>query len=663
MTQRYSKLNSQQIKAVQHGEGPLLILAGAGSGKTRTIIHRMAYLVHERHIPTHNIVAVTFTNRATAEMLERALEVVGSEASQSLIRTYHSLGLHILRKYSTNIGYKNSFTIWDESDVIRFIQRLLDAHFDHDLNKVAIKYIANTISNWKDSLIFPEELLEKVNIYEYEHADILQEIYPLYEVQKHSINAVDFSDLIYLPVKLLKENQNILEHLWLQYSYFLVDEYQDTNIAQYELIRLLSKKHRNLCVVGDDDQSIYGWRGADVTNILQFNQHFPDATIIKLEQNYRSTNSILNIANHVIKHNTNRMKKILWSERSNTHTPKSIMVASDKQEAQIVANMITDIHNAQSKQTTIGILYRTNIQSRIIEEALLHKQISYKIYGGISFFSRKEVKDVLSYLKILVNPHDEPSWSRLVQTPSRGIGEKSMQKLYGLRESYYQKNHVYLDFITLLEKSDQANLSKTIVKKTQALGEWLHHLQDTIQNQASLSCKFTTLLEDIMTQSGLEKVYAEEDSLLGSNRLDNIEELRTSLNVFQEEHHNATLDNYLQEISLQTSTKESGDNDNHACLMTIHNAKGLEFDVVFIMGLNEDVFPSYLAKRNDQLDEERRLFYVAITRAKDQLILLYSLRRFYNGSIQTVMPSSFLNEIPQKELECQDMSAYYGTFY
>ncbi|MDH5717148.1 MAG: UvrD-helicase domain-containing protein [Spirochaetia bacterium] len=657
-------LNTEQKEAVTHTEGPLLILAGAGSGKTRVIVHRIAYLLHEKKIPAYKIAAVTFTNKAAQEMLERTLSIAGPMASDCLIRTYHSLGLYFLRQNAHYINYPSGFTIWDDTDQKGAIEKLVSANFTEKFNKTQIKYFSQTISSFKDMLISPEELSGEIDLDAYEFGEILPDIYRLYEIQKQNSLAVDFADLIFMVVKIFQKFPEALETVQNKYQYFLVDEYQDTNHAQYTLIQLLSSKNKNLCVVGDDDQAIYGWRGADVTNILEFQSDFKDAKIVKLEQNYRSTQPILDLANHVISKNEDRMPKKLWTAKKEGVNPHLKLLKGDNEEAYSTAAMVSSFVKNISPDE-IAVLYRTNSQSRLFEEAFLEMKIPYRIFGAVSFFARKEVKDVLSYFRFLINPFDEASFLRLINNPSRGIGEKSIQKLYEAREKLQSKLGSTADFLMVLNEISSLGLSKKAEIEVKNLYNWTNDLNKKIKNHID----FGFLLEDILEKSGLGKMYEEEDRLLGSSRKENLRELKESLLRFQLENKNSTLADYLQNISLYTSAEESGDLDNkpRVNLMTVHNAKGLEFDTVILTGMDEDVFPHYLAKKDGSCSEERRLFYVAVTRAKNRLYLTRAQTRFKMGYRQVSEPSQFLLEIPgcfmQTEEEISSTSFYEKKSY
>ncbi|HRP67980.1 MAG TPA: UvrD-helicase domain-containing protein, partial [Turneriella sp.] len=416
-------LNEPQQHAVQTTQGPLLILAGAGSGKTRTIIHRMAYLIHVEKVPAYKLAAVTFTNKAANEMRERLLNVAGPIGSDSTVRTFHSLGLFLLRRNAAALEYPENFSIWDDADQQSALSQILEK-FEGKFNRTETRYFANSISSFKDRLVTPQNLVDEVDLDAYEFGDILQEVYQLYELKKKASFAVDFADLISLPCFLFDKNPDLLTHWQNRYPYWLIDEYQDTNFAQYRFVQHVAARDRNLCVVGDDDQAIYGWRGADVKNILDFSLDFKDATVVKLEENYRSTKPILDVANAVIQNNLERMEKTLFTNRAGGTPPLLISTSDDAAEARQIAALIQKAQQAGVPNSEIAVLYRTNAQSRLIEEACLNAKIPYRVYGGLSFFARKEIKDILAYFRLIVNPHDETAFLRVINTPSRGIGEK-----------------------------------------------------------------------------------------------------------------------------------------------------------------------------------------------------------------------------------------------
>lgn len=642
-------LNPPQVEAAQKTEGPLLILAGAGSGKTKTIIHRLAYLIHQHHIPPWQIVAVTFTNKACQEMQERALQIAGEITTQCMIRTYHSFGLYLLRCHAVHINYPSNFTIWSDSDQRSILEEILKSKLSQGkMNQNQMKYLSGAISTFKEQLVSPKNLLDEVDVDNYKYCEILPELYLLYERQKEKACAIDFSDMIYQNIKIFERKPEVLVEMHQKYRYFLIDEYQDTNRAQYVFIQLLAKAHRNLCVVGDDDQAIYGWRGADVNNILDFHKDFPDAHVIKLEQNYRSHQSILDISNSIIQNNYNRMPKKLWTEVKKGSEPQLMSLQSPIEEAAFVSGVIKSVC-IDIPYREVGVLYRTNAQSRLLEEELLRNEIPYRIYGGVSFFERKEVRDTLAYLRFLVNPNDEAAFRRMISFPSRGVGAKTIEKINQYRDRLLEESHQNLNFLELMKQSNEIGLSGKVVVTLSELSSWIDEFHRQIRKPLDL----TVLLDEVLEKSGVQKTYEEEDRLLDNNRLENLQELRNSVKTFQERQRSFLLDEYLQEISLYSSTQDvnqgGGGNQSGGVdsvnLMTIHNAKGLEFETVFILSLDDDIIPHYLAKKEQRYEEERRLLYVAITRAKNRLYMTRCLRRMNYGFWQNTSPSMFLSEM------------------
>lgn len=628
-------LNAPQQQAVQTVRGPLLILAGAGSGKTRTIIHRMAYIIHVEKVPAHYLAAVTFTNKAAAEMRTRLLNTAGPIGSECTVRTFHSLGLYLLRRNAQYLEYPENFSIWDDSDQQQALSAILEK-FPGKFNKTQYRYFANTISSFKDKLVTPQQLPEEIDLDEYEFNDILQEVYQLYETRKTASFAVDFADLISLPCHLFEKFPELLTRWQNRYPFWLIDEYQDTNFAQYKFVQHVAARDKNLCVVGDDDQAIYGWRGADVKNILDFGTDFKDATVIKLEENYRSTKVILDIANAVIENNYERMAKHLFTSRVGGETPILYTAADDVQEAAKVVSLVRQAL-IDTPASEIAVLYRTNSQSRLIEEAMLNAKVTYRVYGGLSFFARKEIKDVLAYFKLIINGQDEAAFARIINTPTRGIGDKSVEKLLTARlESGIG------DFAELLNNGDQNGLAGKARDAAAKLAQQII----TMRKKAASGADLGFFLDELLEMTGLAKVYEEEDRLLGSGRMEYVGELRNSLLNYQRQTSQASVGDYLQQISLITSTEGTEAETASVSLMTVHNAKGLEFETVIIAGFEKDLFPHFLAERDGDISEERRLFYVAVTRAKSRLFLTQAERRMRQGFYEQSKTSPFFNEIP-----------------
>ncbi|MBS0618243.1 MAG: UvrD-helicase domain-containing protein [Spirochaetes bacterium] len=633
-----AKLNPPQQQAVQTTEGPLLILAGAGSGKTRTIIHRMAYLIHVEKVPAYKLAAVTFTNKAAGEMRERLLHTAGPIGAECTVRTFHSLGLYLLRRNAQALEYPENFSIWDDSDQQQALSQILEK-FEGKYTKTQYRYFANTISSFKDKLVTPQNLAEEIDLDEYEFGDILPEIYRLYEVKKSASFAVDFADLISLPCHLFDKNPELLERWQNRYPYWLIDEYQDTNYAQYRFVQHVAARDRNLCVVGDDDQAIYGWRGADVKNILDFATDFKDAAVIKLEENYRSTKIILDIANAVIENNFERMAKKLFTQRAGGETPVLYTLGDDVQEAAKVVSLVQNALRDTAPQE-IAVLYRTNSQSRLIEEAMLQAKIPYRVYGGLSFFARKEIKDILAYLRLIVNGSDEAAFARAINNPARGIGDKSLEKIFSARTERSES-----DFLGLLSSKEGNPLSG---KTRDAAASFAKDLLG-FRKKATDKIDLGFFLDELLEKSGLAKMYEEEDRLLQTGRMEYVGELRNSLLTYQRTSENANLGEYLQQISLITNT-ESEEKDaatGAVSLMTVHNAKGLEFQTVIIAGFEKNLFPHFLAERDGDISEERRLFYVAVTRAKTRLFFTAAERRMAQGFYEAARVSPFFSEIPE----------------
>jgi len=629
-------LNAPQQQAVQTTHGPLLILAGAGSGKTRTIIHRMAYLIHVEGVPAYKIAAVTFTNKAAQEMRERLLNTAGPIGSECTVRTFHSLGLYLIRRNHQYLEYPENFSIWDDSDQQSALGQVLEK-FEGKFNKTQLRYFANSISSFKDKLVTPQKLADEVDLDEFEFGDIMQEVYQLYEVKKQSSFAVDFADLISLPCHLFEKFPELLERWQNRYPFWLIDEYQDTNLAQYRFVQHVAARDRNLCVVGDDDQAIYGWRGADVKNILDFSTDFKDAVVIKLEENYRSTQPILQIANSVIDNNFERMPKKLFTRREGGPLPVLTATYDDAAEAQQVAMLIQSAAK-DMPLSEIAVLYRTNSQSRLLEEACLNAKIPYRVYGGMSFFARKEIKDVLAYFRLIVNSRDEAAFARIINTPPRGIGDKSVEKIFASRSANGET-----DFMAILQSSSLNPLSGKAQTASQKLANDIATLGKKVADKMDLGF----FLDDLLSMTGLGAAYEEEDRLLHSGRIENISELRNSLLAYQRQTKDATLGDYLQQISLITTTEPDEPATASVSLMTVHNAKGLEFETVIIAGFERELFPHFLAERDGDISEERRLFYVAVTRAKTNLFFLYAKRRMMQGFYQDTRVSPFLDEIPK----------------
>lgn len=647
----FGGLNPAQKEAVKTVEGPVLTLAGAGSGKTRTLVHRIAYLAHAAEVQPRRIVALTFTNKAAFEMKSRCVQLIGSAAEEAKILTYHSFGLFLLRQIFAKIKHRTDFTIWDETDQEAVMKRIVAQVISRgDSTKHVVKYFLSLIASWKNNLISPLQAQEIIagkrmqkNFHELDQEYLLYapEIYQIYEKRKDMANAIDFEDMIYKTVLFLQDDSSLLAKYQNLYHYFLVDEYQDTNHAQYRLINMLAQATRNLFVVGDDDQSIYGWRGADISNILDFQKDYPEAKVIKLEQNYRSTQYILDLANRVIQNNLSRYSKTLYSTRKTGEKPYLLVAKNVEMQSEWVVTIIKKLREIMPF-SEIAVLYRIHAHSRDFEQTLIDEKIPYRIHGGISFFNRKEVKDVLAYLRFIDNPFDEVAFVRALTTPARGVGEKSINKILIEKAKNPHKNFLEIIEDLLKRRVFHGHIQEALVKFT----KFIKYCRELLSQGIDLY-RFSDV---VVQMSGLGPLYEKEDSLYLSERFHNITELQHSILAYTTENPTATLSDYLQHISLYTSAVEvAGHHEKLDCvnLMTVHNAKGLEFKAVFVTGLDENVFPHYWALKEGRLEEERRLFYVAVTRAKDYLFLTRSEENYNNDHHNdgTNQPSRFLLEI------------------
>ena len=627
-----SDLNPNQLEAVKATGGPILIFAGAGSGKTRVLTHKIAYLIEEIGLPPENILAVTFTNKAAQEMSERVTSLVQINTSKMSIGTFHSICAGILRQNIHHLGYTNSFTIYDSSDSKTLVKNIIK-EMNLDSKQFDASSYQYMISSKKNMLLSPQDVAESAEGYIDEK---LADIYINYQRELEKNNALDFDDLLILPIKLFNEHPNILDYYRQKYKYILVDEYQDTNKPQFQFINLLSEVHRDIFVVGDDDQSIYGWRGADVRNILDFSEQYPDSKVIKLEQNYRSTGNILDAAYSVVSKNESRADKKLWTENAKGSKIKLVECFDDRQEANKVLEMIFDSSFPKSE---IVVLYRTNAQSRVIEDALRKNAVPYQIIGGVKFYERKEIKDALAYLRIVTNPDDSLSFNRVVNFPPRGIGKTSIDKI----NDYLNKNNLgYLDL----------NIEDLSIgpKQKKELGDFLSFIKKLNGNKDRPAIE---ILLDIINEIDLKNYYLNQPNVESHERWKNVEELITSIEEYSEQNKDKNLSDFLEEVSLLTDIDRHNTDYESITLMTIHSAKGLEYSLVFIVGLEEGLFPitSYSSLEND-IDEERRLFYVGSTRAMKQLVLSYAKKRMkYGYEMILSSKSRFLDEIPLELLD------------
>lgn len=620
------KLNPNQREAVLQSEGPLLILAGAGSGKTRVLTTRIAHLIEDCNVSPYQILAITFTNKAAQEMKLRLTKLVGEVANHIQVSTFHAFGLKIMRENYAYLGYDKNFVIMDSDDSLTLIKRILkELNYDpKQYNPVAIK---NKISGCKNELMSPDRY-EPFATSEYEK--IVLEVYRKYEKMLKKNNAMDFDDLLILPIELFKSHPSVLEHYQDHYRYVLIDEYQDTNEAQYIVSKMMSAKYKNICVVGDPDQCIYSWRGANFRNILNFEKDYPNSKTIVLEENYRSTKNILDAANCVIKNNENRKEKSLLSQKGEGSKIKYIRSYDEKDEAHIIACEIKKLINQGEKGDEIAVLYRTNAQSRILEEELLKENLPYRVVGGLNFYSRKEIKDLMAYLRLLYNDKDNVSLQRVINVPKRGIGLKSIQNLI-----------------------DRANTNGTSMYEAVQSGKELEFKKMIEElKRVSENLTLTELVDKVLETSGIKKELEDEKTLEADIRLENLEEFKSITKAFEENYGVVSLEDFLLETSLVSDREDFKDAKDKISLMTVHSVKGLEFNYVFVVGLEEGIFPHMNSLMdNSQLEEERRLCYVAITRAKENLYLLNARRRVLFGKDQINPPSRFLSEIDANLIE------------
>ena len=619
-------LNKEQKEAVLQTEGPLLVLAGAGSGKTKVLTTKIAYLIEEIGISPYNILAITFTNKAAKEMSDRLYKMIGEISKKAQVSTFHSFGLKILRENYKELGYSKNFVILDSEDSLSIIKKSLKK-MEYDPKDFHPNAIRNKISGCKNEMMSPDEY-EKYALSDFEK--VVLKVYRDYEKTLKQNNSMDFDDLLILPIKLFREHPDILQEYQEHYKYILIDEYQDTNEAQYILTKMISAKYKNICCVGDNDQSIYSFRGANYRNILNFEKDYKEAKIIKLEQNYRSTSTILNAANAVIKNNTDRHDKNLWSTKGEGEKISYFRAHSEKSEGEYVVKEIDKLVENGIEYENIAVLYRTNAQSRVIEESFLKANMPYRIIGGLSFYSKKEIKDIMAYLRLIHNEKDNVSLLRIINTPKRGIGAKTIENL--------------------IKKADEENKS---IYEVISSGKELE-FKKMIEGIKTLSSDLTLteLVDKILDVTGIKKEYEDENNFEADIRLENLEEFKSVTKEFEERNGLISLEDFLLEVSLVSDINEYKENRNQVSLMTIHSVKGLEFDYVFVVGLEEGIFPHINSLMdNSELEEERRLCYVAITRAKEKLFLVNARMRMLFGKESVNPPSRFINEIDKELLD------------
>ena len=637
MMSNYDTLNGPQREAVFHAEGPLLILAGAGSGKTRVLTHRAAYLIEEKGVNPYQIMAITFTNKAAGEMRERIDDIVGFGSESIWVSTFHSTCVRILRRYIDRIGFDNNFAIYDADDQ-KTVMKDICKRLQIDTKMYKERTFLNAISSAKDELISPEEFTLKAagDFALQKQAQVYRE----YQQVLKKNNALDFDDLIMKCVELFKADRDVLESYQERFRYIMVDEYQDTNTAQFHLVQLLADKYKNLCVVGDDDQSIYKFRGANIHNILNFEQYFPDAKVIKLEQNYRSTQNILDAANAVIKNNTGRKEKVLWTDQ---HAGEKIIFRQFEaafDEADYISDDIRSlVRNHAYNYGDCAILYRTNAQSRLFEEKFVAAGIPYKIVGGVNFYARKEIKDLLSYLKTVDNARDDLAVRRIINVPRRGIGATTIGRV----QDYADRNGI--SFYEALCNAQQIPSIGKAVSKIQMFTGFIQGLQakaDYLSVEA--------LLDEIIEDTGYVHDLELEETEEANARIENIDELISKAAAFDEETENPSLSGFLEEVALVADIDDLESGSDYVVLMTLHSAKGLEFPNVYMAGMEDGLFPSYMTITSDdpmEIEEERRLCYVGITRAKERLTLTGARMRMVRGETRYSKVSRFVKEIPE----------------
>ena len=629
------ELNPKQKEAVEAVTGPCLVIAGAGSGKTKVLTYKIAYLIQEKNVKPWNILAITFTNKAAGEMRDRAEKLIGSNINDLWLGTFHAVCVRILRKFIDRLGYDTSFAIFDTSDQKTLVKNCMK-ELNIDTKLFTEKSVLNEISNAKNEMLDPEEYENK---YEKDYRKgIISKVYSLYQKRLKENNAIDFDDIINFTIKILMENPDVLEYYSEKFKYVLVDEYQDTNKAQFTLVTLLASKYGNITAVGDNDQGIYGFRGADISNILNFEKDFPGTKIIKLEQNYRCTGNILKAANAVIKHNENKYDKKLWTENKEGTKPFVYCGEDEYSEADFIIEQINRLKREEYyKLSDFAILYRMNSQSRALEDKLRIENIPYKIIGGLKFYERKEIKDTIAYLRLIANQADNLSLERIINEPKRGVGKTSIENARKIAEE---------NGISMYQVIKDAD------KYIPRIYDNTRSFINTIEELKNAEISIAELIMQVLDKSGYIKALKDEKSIEAETRIQNIEEFVTVANEFEKEAAENTLLEFLNGISLASDTDNLEDSEDVVTLMTLHSAKGLEYPVIFLVGLEESIFPGTKSMDNpEDIEEERRLFYVGITRAKANLFLSFAKRRTIFGSTSYNPPSRFLKEIPEDILD------------
>ena len=662
MQELLNELNGKQREAVIETEGPCLVIAGAGSGKTKVLTHKIAYLIAEKNVAPWSILAITFTNKAANEMKERVEKLVGDTAKDIWMGTFHSICVRILRKYIDRIGFDSSFLIFDTSDQRTLIKECLKS-LNIDDKMFTDRGVLAEISNAKNEMLTPSQYLAKYDN-DFRKAKI-GEIYSLYQRKLKENNSIDFDDIINFTIKILTENEDALEYYTEKFKYVLVDEYQDTNKAQFTLVSILASKYGNITVVGDNDQGIYSFRGADISNILNFEKDFAGTKIIKLEQNYRCTGNILKAANVVIKNNENKYDKKLWTENEEGSLPKIYQGSDEYDEARYIVEQINHLKTEEYfNYQDYAILYRMNSQSRVIETILAREDIPYKVIGGLKFYERKEIKDAISYLRLIANQSDNISLKRIINEPKRGIGKTSLDKIQEISEN--SGTSMY----EIIKNADKYELPRVYANSR----EFIELIEELKNKKDELS--ISELLEEVLKKSGYVKALELESTAEAETRIENLEEFMTAAIEFEEEVVENQLTEFLEGITLSSDIDDMEETDEAVKLMTLHSAKGLEFPVVFLVGMEEGIFPGYRSiGEPKELEEERRLFYVGITRAKQYLYLTCAKHRTIFGSTSYNAMSRFAKEIPEEllegfdqidgkeEFEDSDYGWSYGTNY
>ncbi len=643
-------LNEPQREAVLHDEGPLLVLAGAGSGKTRVLTHRIAYAVETDRAAPGEILAITFTNKAAGEMKERVEMLVGRRARAMWVMTFHSACARMLRAEGNRLGYTRGFTIYDEADSLRLVKRCIE-ELDIDPKRFTPRAIKRQISDAKNSLLDAAGYREHISsFFEQTAADV----YELYEQRIHSMNAMDFDDLLVRCVDLLRLFPEVAERYRSTFRHVLVDEYQDTNRAQYRWLQLLAEEHRNLCVVGDDDQSIYRFRGADIRNILDFEDDFPDARVIKLEQNYRSTQTILSAANAVVSHNRARKSKVLWTDIGAGDPVRVRELEDEHAEARYVAGEIDRLVESGASRDEIAIFYRTNAQSRVLEDTLVRYGVGYQVIGGTRFYERAEIKDAIAYLTLLVNPSDVVAFERVVNSPRRGIGNTTQARIVSHANTVGEPV-----WEVALAPEDVPGLGAAAIK---AVGRFMSTMERVRERADTASVG--DLLDELLNEVGYLEALRAERTIEAEGRLENLEELVGVAREYDATADEPSVEEFLQQIALFSEQDNLRDDEGIITLMTLHNAKGLEFPVVLMIGCEDGVFPHMRAIESGDLEEERRLCYVGITRAKRQLYMTHARQRALYGAREWYIPSRFLSEIPDElvDREVQEPRSFQPTW-